>query len=86
MDKAHDVQILKFQDALMHLKIDGKEYEFDLAAHSKRLSKATQAERENVEISPSGYGLHWTDVDEDLSIDSLIGVTHLPPFAKPKIQ
>ena len=86
MDKAHVVQILAFQGSLMRLKIDGKEYEFDLAALSKRLVQATQAERENVEISPSGYGLHWPDVDEDLSIDGLIGVTHHSPFAKPKIQ
>jgi hypothetical protein len=35
--------------------------------------------RENFEISPSGYGIHWPDVDEDLSIDGLIGVTHAPP-------
>ena len=84
MDKAHDVQILKFQGALMHLKIDGKEYEFDLAKHSERLAKATQAERENVEVSPSGYGLHWPEVDEDLSIDGLIGVKHQSPFVKPK--
>ena len=84
MDKAHDVQILKFQGTLMSLKIDGKECEFDLAAHSKRLAKATQAEREHVEVSPSGYGLHWPDVDEDLSIDGLIGIKHQSPFVKPK--
>ena len=86
MDKAHDVQILSFQGSLMRLKIDGKDYEFDLAALSKRLANATQAEREQVEISPSGYGLHWPDVDEDLSIDGLIGVTHHPPFVKPKLR
>jgi len=84
MDKAHDVQILKFQGSLMSLNIDGKKYEFDLDKHSKRLAKATQAERENVEVSPSGYGLHWPDVDEDLSIDGLIGVEHQSPFVKPK--
>ena len=84
MDKTHDVQVLKFQGFLMSLKIDGKEYEFDLNKHSKRLAKATQAELENVEVSPSGYGLHWPDVDEDLSIDGLIGVKHQSPFVKPK--
>lgn len=84
MDKAHNVQIHKFQDFLMHLSIDGKEYEFDLSKLSKRLAEATQAERENIEVSPSGYGLHWPDLDEDLSIDGLIGVKHQSPFVKPK--
>lgn len=84
MDKAHDVQIFKFQGSLMSLNIDGKEYKIDLAKLSKRLAKATQAEREHVEISPSGYGLHWPDLDEDLSIDGLIGVKHQSPFIKSK--
>jgi hypothetical protein len=26
----------------------------------------------NFEISPSGYGIHWPDLDEDLSIDGMI--------------
>ena len=32
--------------------------------------------RERIEVSPSGYGLHWPEVDEDLSIDGLTGVRH----------
>ena len=34
---------------------------------SWRLLEATPEERQNFEISPSGYGVHWPDVDEDLS-------------------
>ncbi|MFI5222153.1 MAG: DUF2442 domain-containing protein, partial [Bacteroidia bacterium] len=29
-------------------------------------------ERGNFEISPSGYGIHWSLIDEDLSINGLI--------------
>ena len=34
---------------------------------SWRLKEATPEERQNYEISPSGYSVHWPDVDEDLS-------------------
>jgi len=52
----------------------------DLAQHSKRLANATQAQRERSEISPTGYGIHWPDIDEDLSVDGLIGVVHRSPL------
>lgn len=31
-------------------------------------------------LSPSGYGLHWPEVDEDLSVDGLIGTRHSRPM------
>jgi hypothetical protein len=82
MRKAHDVNVLSFTGPVLRLRIDGKAYEFDLAKHSDRLAKASQAQRENVEVSPGGYGLHWPDLDEDLSIDGLLGVTHTSPVAE----
>jgi hypothetical protein len=39
---------------------------------SKVLAAATQAQRENFIVSPSGYGIHWPDMDEDLSIGGLL--------------
>ena len=65
----------------MILQVDGKQYEVDIMKHSERLAKATQRQRENIEVSPAGYGIHWPDVDEDLSIDGLIGVKHACPLA-----
>jgi NAD(P)H-hydrate repair Nnr-like enzyme with NAD(P)H-hydrate epimerase domain len=66
----------------MILKVDGKQYEVDITKQSERLAKATQRQRENFEVSPAGYGIHWPDVDEDLSIDGLIGVKHACPLAE----
>jgi hypothetical protein len=37
-----------------------------------RLKSAPPAVLKNFEISPSGYGVHWPDVDEDISIKSFI--------------
>lgn len=35
-----------------------------------RLKDASVKDREQVEISP--FGLHWTDLDEDISIEGLL--------------
>ena len=82
MDRAHDVQQVSVSGTLLRLRVDGKDYQVDLARESERLRNATQQQRENFEVSPGGYGLHWPDVDEDLSIDGLIGVKHAPPLAR----
>ena len=82
MNKAHNIQNLVIAGTIMHLEVDGKKYEIDIVKHSKRLAEATQEQREKLEISPSGYGIHWPDIDEDLSIDGLIGVKHSWPVKK----
>lgn len=79
MDKAHDIRNVSFSSGLLCIEVDGRSYRIDLAKQSPRLATATQRQRERVEVSPSGYGLHWPDVDEDLSIDGLIGVKHPMP-------
>ena len=37
-----------------------------------RLLQATPAQRVNWEIVGAGYGIHWPDVDEDLSTEGLL--------------
>jgi len=80
MDKAHNIGNVSVSGYVLHLDVDGKSYKIDLAKESPRLAHATQAQREQVEVSPSGYGLHWPAVDEDLSVDGLIGVRHHGPL------
>jgi len=58
--------------------VDGRQCRFDVAKMSKRLARATQAQRDNFELSPSGCGIHWPEIDEDLSVDGLLGVIHIP--------
>ncbi len=40
------------------------------------LSNATQAQRENWEILGDGEGIHWPEIDEDLSVASLLSGAH----------
>jgi len=37
-----------------------------------RLTYGTPAERVNFQISGAGYGIHWPDLDEDLSTEGLL--------------
>ena len=85
MDKAHDIQHVSFSGTTMHLRVDGKDYQIDIAGESERLRNATQKQRENFELSPAGCGIHWPDVDEDLSIDGLIGVKQAPPLVTAEV-
>ena len=76
MKKYHEVEKVAFVKEKLTLKVDGKQYTFSLADISKRLADASPVEREKYEISPAGYGIHWPLIDEDLSIDGLIGNKH----------
>ncbi len=37
-----------------------------------RLLKATDAQRNSFIISGGGVGLHWEDIDEDISVENLL--------------
>lgn len=86
---AHEVEQVSFVGTVMRFRVDGRDYEVDVGSQSERLAGASPEERANLVVSPSGYGIHWPDIDEDLSIDGLIGVKHerapiasLPSFRK----
>jgi len=82
MHKAHEVEKVSFSGTRMLLSVDGRDYEIDISVHSKKLARATVDQKRRFVVSPSGYGIHWPDLDEDLSIDGLIGIEHSPPAAK----
>jgi hypothetical protein len=72
MPKLHDIQRLAFEGQTMVLEVDGRSYRLPVADVSSRLASASEAQRSFFRISPSGYGVHWPEVDEDLSVDGLI--------------
>jgi len=52
-------------------------------AWSWRLSDATPEQRRNVEIIGSGQGVHWPDVDEDISATGMLyGIPACPRTEK----
>ncbi|HTW91967.1 MAG TPA: DUF2442 domain-containing protein [bacterium] len=81
MTKAHEVRDVRMSGTTLTMMVDGRQCRFDLAKASKRIARATQRQRDNFELSPSGYGIHWPELDEDLTIDGLLGVVHAPESA-----
>jgi len=72
MRKIVNIEAIKFENDKMFLVLDNKTLEFNLEDISDKLFKATMSEKNNYSISPSGYGIHWNLIDEDLSIKNLI--------------
>ena len=59
------------EDTLTVGLMDGRSISVPLAWYP-RLFNATPAQRENWQIAGGGYGIHWPDVDEDLSTEGLL--------------
>ncbi len=47
-----------------------------------RLLHATVPQRENWELAGGGYGIHWPDLDEDLTTHGLLSGAPAPPGAR----
>ncbi len=72
MEKAYNITSIQFESDYMILTIDNQNIRLKLADISERLQNATEKERNDYKISPSGYGIHWKTLDEDLSINGLL--------------
>jgi hypothetical protein len=57
----------------------GRELRFPVSA-SPRLAKGTPEQLNHVELSP--FGIHWPDLDEDLSFRGIAEGNHGQPRAK----
>ncbi|HEY5315567.1 MAG TPA: DUF2442 domain-containing protein [Pirellulales bacterium] len=69
-------------DAITAQLADGRTVSVPLA-WSWRLSDATKAQRKRFEIIGSGEGVHWPDIDEDISARGMLqGVPAKPPKSK----
>lgn len=54
-------------DQLKAILSDGREVSIPLSWFPKLLN-ADSTQRMKFEISPSGYGIYWPDLDEDISV------------------
>ena len=75
MITTHHIKEITFEKNTIHLFIDGKEIKISLDKISQKLKMATELERNFYKISPSGYGIHWPLIDEDLSVDALLKIS-----------
>ena len=68
------------EDTITAQLVDGRTISVPLA-WSWRLSEATPKQREHYELIGDGQGVHWPDIDEDISAE---GMLYGIPANKPK--
>jgi len=66
---AVDVKVT--DDQVLVVLADGRELAAPLAWFP-RLAEATESQRKNWRLIGRGQGIHWPDVDEDISVASLL--------------
>jgi hypothetical protein len=76
--RIQDVQVSA--DEITARLTDGRVISVPLA-WSWRLSEATPKQRSNFRLIGSGQGVHWPDVDEDISVE---GMLHGVPAHRPR--
>ncbi len=65
-------QSVEFDEEMMHVQLsDGRVISVPLVWFP-RLREATPEQRQHVEIGAGGRGLHWPELDEDLSVAGLL--------------
>ena len=72
--RAADERVVQvsFSDDEMSVRLmDGRTITVPLAWYP-RLLNGTPEQRNNWQIAGGGYGLHWPDIDEDLSTEGLL--------------
>jgi hypothetical protein len=73
MNTLDDIRVIKVTSSEDTLTIDfddGRTVNLPLMWFP-RLYRATQKQRDNYELMGGGFGVHWPDVDEDLSAKGL---------------
>jgi hypothetical protein len=86
LDLAADERVADVEttdEALTVRLMDGRTISVPLVWYP-RLSQATPEQRKNWQISGGGYGIHWEEIDEDLSTEGLLRGAPAPrqPLAK----
>lgn len=73
--KIKDVNVT--EDTITAYLVDGRTISVPLA-WSWRLSEATPEQREHYEVIGDGQGIHWPDIDEDISAEGMLYGTPAP--------
>ncbi len=68
------------EDEIIAHLVDGRVISVPLA-WSWRLSEATPAQRANFRLIGTGQGIHWPEIDEDISVE---GMLHGVPARRPR--
>jgi hypothetical protein len=70
--ETYKISNIYFEQENLIIVLNNQKYSFRISEISEKLAKADDQERNNFKVSPSGYGIHWPTIDEDLSINGLL--------------
>lgn len=59
------------EDEIIAHLVDGRTISVPLI-WSWRLSEATEKQRQNFQLIGDGQGIHWPDIDEDISVEGML--------------
>ncbi len=76
MNEHHHIEEVQVKGGVLYLTIDGHPHEYPLKDISSLLASANAEDLQDIQVSPAGYGIHWPLIDEDISIDGLLGIAH----------
>jgi hypothetical protein len=76
----HAKSIRSTHEALI-VELDGRTVAITWTECSSRLASAGDTERAIAELSPSGFGIHWHLLDEDLAVGPLVSFEPPSPGA-----
>lgn len=72
LSKLPSILKLSIKEDVLFLNLsDGRSISVPVAWYP-RLANAKKNQLKNFEISPGGYGVHWPDLDEDLSVKGFL--------------
>lgn len=71
-DQIDKVTSVKIIDRNLVIYVNDKCLTFNLSLLSEVLKNASEESINNFKISPSGYGIHWPELNEDISISALL--------------
>lgn len=75
-NKTASATAVYFDKERMHVRLaDGREISVPLEWFP-RLQHATDEQRQKWELIGRGVGIHWEDIDEDISVAGLLGLPH----------
>lgn len=70
--EAYKISKVYFEKDKLVLILNDQTYLFKVNEISDKLANADENDRNNFQVSPSGYGIHWPAIDEDLSVHGLL--------------
>jgi hypothetical protein len=66
-----NIREIRFEGDTIIIQCEKKSIRTAIADISQKLMHASTIERNTYKISPSGFGVHWPLIDEDLSFPNL---------------